>query len=239
MVDEETEQRAAANRKRLLEATAATLLLLRRRRGAIVSAGIRRGASPERIATSLKDSLRIGLLSARDAARAGGLMRLERELAAAGRATGLTRPSPAQIVRDVHRAVAHSTSYARQWLNAATASSLVEASAKTDHALVRTATTEAVDAFNAGRADALDALGAPELGRRWDAKLDARVCDFCFGLDGTIVAAGQAFPDGDPPVHPNCRCTWSLVELNSGVTLWRLPRGRSVNERPHQRPVLQ
>jgi SPP1 gp7 family putative phage head morphogenesis protein len=179
---------------------------------------------------SLKDALRAGLLEARQVARSHGLASLERELVTVGHELGVTRAATSHLVRDVYRSVSRSTSYARQWLNAAVSTSTAEASARTNHALERTATTEAVDAFNAARAVALEEAGFPELGRRWDAKLDARVCPFCAGLDGTVVPAGMPFPDGDPPVHPNCRCTWSLVEMNSGVALWRAPRGRDVNE---------
>lgn len=32
-------------------------------------------------------------------------------------------------------------------------------------------------------------------------------CDFCQTLNGQIVELETDFPAGDPPVHPNCRCT--------------------------------
>lgn len=32
-------------------------------------------------------------------------------------------------------------------------------------------------------------------------------CDECIAYDGTIVAIDDDFGDGDPPLHPNCRCT--------------------------------
>lgn len=41
-------------------------------------------------------------------------------------------------------------------------------------------------------------------GRQWLAASDAE--EDCAALDGTIVAMDDDFPDGDPPLHPNCRC---------------------------------
>lgn len=36
-------------------------------------------------------------------------------------------------------------------------------------------------------------------------------CDICAALNGTTVAYGDGFPDGDPPRHPNCRCVVLLI----------------------------
>ncbi len=37
--------------------------------------------------------------------------------------------------------------------------------------------------------------------------------EVCFQLNGTRVPFGQEFPEGDPPVHPNCRCVeWLVLE---------------------------
>lgn len=46
-------------------------------------------------------------------------------------------------------------------------------------------------------------------GRQWLAASDAE--EDCADLDGTIVAMDDDFPDGDPPLHPNCRCAISPV----------------------------
>lgn len=41
-------------------------------------------------------------------------------------------------------------------------------------------------------------------GKRWSAAPDC--CDICQDLDGQIVALDDEFEDGDPPLHPSCRC---------------------------------
>lgn len=41
-------------------------------------------------------------------------------------------------------------------------------------------------------------------GKQWLAAPDC--CDDCQLLDGQIVALDDDFADGDPPLHPNCRC---------------------------------
>lgn len=42
-------------------------------------------------------------------------------------------------------------------------------------------------------------------GKQWVIAPDC--CDECQELDGEIVGLDDDFPDGDPPLHPNCRCT--------------------------------
>jgi SPP1 gp7 family putative phage head morphogenesis protein len=41
--------------------------------------------------------------------------------------------------------------------------------------------------------------------KQWLAHADC--CDICQDLDGEIVGLDEAFDEGDPPAHPNCRCT--------------------------------
>ena len=36
-------------------------------------------------------------------------------------------------------------------------------------------------------------------------------CPRCQGLGGTQIPYNASWPDGDPPLHPNCRCTLLLV----------------------------
>ena len=43
-------------------------------------------------------------------------------------------------------------------------------------------------------------------GKQW-LVADANECDLCAELDGEVVELDGEFPDGDPPLHPNCRCT--------------------------------
>lgn len=44
----------------------------------------------------------------------------------------------------------------------------------------------------------------------WIASEDA--CDICLDLDGQTVPILAEFPDGDPPRHPNCRCSTGIAE---------------------------
>lgn len=46
--------------------------------------------------------------------------------------------------------------------------------------------------------------------KRWSTEFDARTCDECAPLDGETVPVLSDFPWGDPPLHPNCRCTLLL-----------------------------
>lgn len=41
-------------------------------------------------------------------------------------------------------------------------------------------------------------------GKEW--KTGGGACDECEELDGVVVDLDDDFPDGDPPLHPNCRC---------------------------------
>jgi SPP1 gp7 family putative phage head morphogenesis protein len=41
-------------------------------------------------------------------------------------------------------------------------------------------------------------------GKEW--KTGGGPCDECEELDGEVVSLDDDFPDGDPPLHPNCRC---------------------------------
>jgi len=47
--------------------------------------------------------------------------------------------------------------------------------------------------------------------KEWSTEIDGRQCDICGPLDGTRAAITGDFPDGDPPIHPNCRCDVLLI----------------------------
>lgn len=74
--------------------------------------------------------------------------------------------------------------------------------------------TEVVNAYNIEKKASIVALNKRDPGylERWVAVIDGRVCGWCRDMDGKTVPAGQHFPDGDPPLHPCCRC---------GVVAWR------------------
>ncbi len=93
----------------------------------------------------------------------------------------------------------------------------------------RVVTTETTDAYAQSFSDALDAATQtiPNLKRRWDARLDSKVCPTCAKLDGQVRAVDVMFDTDDagtetlrratvaqrasgkfdaPPAHPNCKC---------------------------------
>lgn len=80
------------------------------------------------------------------------------------------------------------------------------------------ARTETMAAANAGQreawAQAVDdgLLTGNEL-REWIASPDDRLCPECEGLDGQTARLDDDFEGGygDPPAHPDCRCTTGLV----------------------------
>ncbi len=39
-------------------------------------------------------------------------------------------------------------------------------------------------------------------------------CDICLPFDGEIVGITEDFPDGDPPLHPNCLCDLDMVDVD-------------------------
>lgn len=73
-------------------------------------------------------------------------------------------------------------------------------------ALDRTASTEVPAAWNdewRRTARYYSERGVP-LVHEWNAEADA--CEKCFVLHGEIVHDDEQFPEGDPPIHPRCRC---------------------------------
>jgi hypothetical protein len=79
------------------------------------------------------------------------------------------------------------------------------------------ARTEILRASNEGRNQAWqqgveEGFISPVSRKQWAAEFDA--CDICMPFDGTDVALGEDFPDGEPPLHPNCRCDVILVDVD-------------------------
>lgn len=84
-------------------------------------------------------------------------------------------------------------------------------------------TSVVAQAFNQEREEVLadledldvDNTWVPLIGKSWDAALDAKTCEDCNGLDGTIVPIGLSFPNEQIPgeVHPRCRCIEVIVAL--------------------------
>lgn len=43
--------------------------------------------------------------------------------------------------------------------------------------------------------------------KKWDAVLDSRTCSECFASHGEEIPLDSEFVNGDPPLHPYCRCS--------------------------------
>lgn len=79
------------------------------------------------------------------------------------------------------------------------------------------ARTEILTASHEGRRQAWDqglrqGFISPNARQEWSAEVDDRACAICEELDRTTVRIGEQFPDGDPPVHPMCRCDVLLID---------------------------
>lgn len=79
------------------------------------------------------------------------------------------------------------------------------------------ARTEIMSAANAGQREAWDQaeakglIDAERTQRMWIVTDDDRLCEECEPYDGVSVDFGDEFEDGDPPLHPGCRCTVGLT----------------------------
>jgi hypothetical protein len=193
---------------------ALALLLLRRRRNETVRLGLLMRAPPLLIASGIREALRGGIAEARKIARFSGVDRLGSEFLSLGREVGLSRSEARQILRDAHRAGSAAESYRRQWLAKIDAGATPrEASAATDHAIARTAITEASEAYNSGRTLYLEEATGLDLFKVWDSAFDKNTCPICASADGTVVRINESFPLGEPgSVHPRRMCSWHLVE---------------------------
>jgi SPP1 gp7 family putative phage head morphogenesis protein len=74
------------------------------------------------------------------------------------------------------------------------------------------ARSEIMDALNTGQDEAWkqaqeEGLLSENATKVWITTPDELLCPICEPLDGQTVPIGDEFPDGDPPAHPNCRCT--------------------------------
>lgn len=79
------------------------------------------------------------------------------------------------------------------------------------------ARSEVMQALNAGQNEAWEQ--AQEEGKisenatkEWITTPDELLCSECAPMDGQTVPVGASFPNGDPPLHPNCRCTIGIAQ---------------------------
>lgn len=75
--------------------------------------------------------------------------------------------------------------------------------------------TSTQETFSGARRAAIARFAGPlqdlDFVRVWDATLDRRTCERCMNADGKWVLPSERFPWGEPPLHPHCRCSDSLV----------------------------
>jgi HK97 family phage portal protein len=101
----------------------------------------------------------------------------------------------------------------------------------------RVARTETFRAYNAGTIEAWKQSGVV-VGKQWFTAVDERVCEWCepldgkmFGIETTVYKEGDEIMGSEggilnndyddveyPPLHPNCRCTFSPVILGQADT---------------------
>lgn len=78
------------------------------------------------------------------------------------------------------------------------------------------AQTETMEAANEGQKELWDqaveqGLLSGSESKEWIYTPDNYACQDCEDLDGTTVPLSEEFEDGDPPLHPYCRCTLGLA----------------------------
>ena len=191
-------------RKRLLAAEAALLLLLLR--------AFRKEDRRTAIVRVLLDSRR----TLRDLARRRLAAETLRDQSLARRL--LAAPTPIIRAGEQRRAATLANRvdrlFQRESRNAVTAELRQRAQTMAENRLRLIATNETVRTFEQERLEfaqeVAEATGEDIL-KRWDAVADANVCEDCLSLDGTEISLDDPFPDGDPPLHPNCRCSIEYI----------------------------
>jgi hypothetical protein len=176
-------------------------------------------------------SIRLGIIEARTLSAIAGTSRLEAEAATVGRRlTGAADVVAKRAAESIARAQRIAKNFSDHWSSAGGSRNPVAAAAATKSHLEQIAVTESADAWGGARARYLQ--GNPGLGllRVWDSRLDRRTCPVCSGLDGVIVGAREPFPHGEAPIHPWCRCNWTLLTPSEagGVTTYE-PRRPTVS----------
>lgn len=90
------------------------------------------------------------------------------------------------------------------WSNEQLAAALEDSEAFSDARALMIARTETAFADVAGNLIGWQESGVVE-SKEWIVAQDNE-CDACAELAGEIVPLDEEFPEGDPPLHPNCRC---------------------------------
>lgn len=77
------------------------------------------------------------------------------------------------------------------------------------------ARTEIMEALNDGQEASWlqaqdDGLLSANATKEWIVTNDDLLCPECEPMNGQTVPLGDEFPEGDPPLHPRCRCTIAI-----------------------------
>ncbi len=96
------------------------------------------------------------------------------------------------------------------WSSDRLAEELETASAFSDERAETIARTELAFASTEGSICGWRASGSVA-GRQWLTSNEPDTCQDCVDLDGKVVAIDEDFEDGDPPLHPRCRCAVTPV----------------------------
>lgn len=92
----------------------------------------------------------------------------------------------------------------------------VRAAEMTESRAEMIAQTETMEAANEGQKELWNqaveqGLLTGDESKEWIYTPDGNACSDCEDLDGTTVPLNTEFDDGDPPLHPYCRCTLGLA----------------------------
>lgn len=115
-----------------------------------------------------------------------------------------------EATRDMIRNTA-TTAVQEGWSNQRLAAELKDDHAFSADRAINIARTETARAQTEGSVAGWKASGVVG-GKQWSAAPDC--CDICQELDGEIVGLDEQFDDGDPPLHPSCRCGLDAVLID-------------------------
>jgi len=133
---------------------------------------------------------------------------------------GLTEQQEGWVSRHYDRQLSQGLS---RGLTPARAQELAQASTDRYHSRVfkyRTETIARTEILRASQEGRRQAWGqgiqqgfiSPSASKQWSTNIDDRTCLICEPLNEMIVPLNRDFPDGEPPVHPNCRCDVLLID---------------------------
>lgn len=198
---EPSEAERRKTRKRQLAAEAVFLLLL------LQALKKKRGTKAALLQALLRGQLPLRQLARERIVAELRLKQIPGQLPPISQIEQLSRAEVLRITRIVSRFAAYEQA---RTSNANTKELKKQAETAVDSRLRLIAANEAVRAFEQERRATVAAAAKEQkrgVTKKWDATLDSETCDECSKLDGTEIPMNDEFPQGDPPLHPNCRCS--------------------------------